>query len=475
MADAVALRFARMATDPVEPDLELEVGAIAGGGGCVARAPDGKVVFVRHSLPGERVLARVTAETSSYRRADAVEVLRASPDRVVPPCPHAGPNRCGGCDFQHVELGAQRRLKAARITELLGQLAGIERTVEVEPVDGDTEGLGWRTRLRLAVDRNGAVGFRRHRSHRLEHIDDCPVAHPAVLATRALTTRWPGASELEVVTGSAPGEAMVAVTPRGGRGSPHLPGAGVEAGLVVRGKVRRAPGAVHVTVRGRSYRVSAGVFWQAHSGAAEALLDAVLTAVGDCAGAAAADLYAGAGLFSLPLAEAVGPEGSVLAVERDRRACADARHNGTRLANLRVEQAEVTPELVASGIGRPAVVVLDPAREGAGTAVMRALSGHGPSLHRIVYVACDPASFRARPPGATRHGVAPGLAASLRHLPDDRARGARWSPRAAIWVMARWRDGERARQAMPPKTVNRLVHGFWRHHRDSATSVLIPA
>ena len=398
LADGTALRFRRMATDPLEPErereLELEVGAIAGGGGCVARAPDGKVVFVRHSLPGERVVARVTAETSSYRRADAVEILRASPDRVAAPCPHAGPGRCGGCDFQHVELAAQRGLKAARIAELLGQLAGVERPVEVEPVAGGLEGLGWRTRVRLAVDRHGAVGFHQNRSHRLEHLDSCPVAHPAIMATGALGTRWPGVSELEVVAGTAPdeGEALVAATPRGS-GTPRLPD--LEVGLVVRGKVRRAPGAVHATVRGRTYRVSAGVFWQAHVGAAEALLDAVLAAVGDLArsGTAAVDLYAGAGLFSVPLAAAVGSSGSVLAVERDVRACADARHNGAGLPSLQVEQAAVTPELVASGIGRPAVVVLDPAREGAGTAVMRALAGHGATLRRVVYVSCDPASF----------------------------------------------------------------------------------
>ena len=95
------------------------MGAIAAGGGCVGRAPDGKVVFVRHSLPGERVRAQVTASTTSYLRADAVEILRPSPDRVEPPCPHAGPGRCGGCDFQHVEIGAQRRLKAFRIAEQL--------------------------------------------------------------------------------------------------------------------------------------------------------------------------------------------------------------------------------------------------------------------------------------------------------------------------------------------------------------------
>jgi tRNA/tmRNA/rRNA uracil-C5-methylase (TrmA/RlmC/RlmD family) len=195
-----------------------------------------------------------------------------------------------------------------------------------------------------------------------------------------------------VVAGTAPGDALVAVTPRG-RDTPHLPE--LDAGLVVRGKVRRAPGAVHATVRGRTYRISAGVFWQAHVGAAEALLDAVLAAAGDCIGigTTAVDLYAGAGLFSVPLAAAVGPSGSVLAVERDPRACADARHNAAGLPSLRIEQAQVTPELAASGIGRPAVVLLDPAREGAGIGVLRALAGHGPTLRRIVYVSCDAASF----------------------------------------------------------------------------------
>ena len=92
--------------------LELEVGDIAGGGGCVGHAPDGRVVFVRHAVPGERVVARVTSTTSSFMRADAVDVIRASPDRVPPPCPFTGPGRCGGCDFQHIALGAQRRTQS---------------------------------------------------------------------------------------------------------------------------------------------------------------------------------------------------------------------------------------------------------------------------------------------------------------------------------------------------------------------------
>ncbi len=379
-----------MATPDDTGLLELEVGAIAAGGGCVARAPDGLVVFVRHTLPGERVRARVTARTTSYLRADAVEILTAAPDRVGPPCAHAGPGRCGGCDFQHVELGAQRRLKGFLVAEQLARLAGIERTVEVEPVPGDAEGLRWRNRVRLAVDGRGAVGFRRHRSHQIEHVDDCPIASAAVSDTGAFGASWPGAAELEIATGTQQGEAVISVTPRR-RETPRLPE--IDTGLVIRGRVRRPPGALHAVVRGYTYRISPGVFWQAHTGAAEALVAAVLELAGDCRAATVLDLYAGAGLFSVPLAHAVGPTGAVHAVERDARACADARHNGAAFSRLRVTQGEVTPALVASAVGRPDLVVLDPAREGAGTAVMRALAGHAATLRTLIYVSCDPASF----------------------------------------------------------------------------------
>ncbi|MGH3746507.1 MAG: TRAM domain-containing protein, partial [Micromonosporaceae bacterium] len=104
--------------------LTLDVGPVAHGGHCVARA-GGRVVFVRHTLPGERVRARVTEVRKSYLRADAVEVLTSSDDRVRPPCPYAGPGRCGGCDFQHVSLPAQRRLKAQVLVEQLVRLGGL--------------------------------------------------------------------------------------------------------------------------------------------------------------------------------------------------------------------------------------------------------------------------------------------------------------------------------------------------------------
>ena len=126
---------------PVGARLELEAGPVAHGGHVVARTDEGQVVFVRHALPGERVVVEVTETPSkkggSFLRADAVEVLTPSPHRVAPPCPYAGPGRCGGCDFQHVDLAEQRRLKAAVVEEQLRRLAGIERQVEVELVRAD--------------------------------------------------------------------------------------------------------------------------------------------------------------------------------------------------------------------------------------------------------------------------------------------------------------------------------------------------
>jgi tRNA/tmRNA/rRNA uracil-C5-methylase (TrmA/RlmC/RlmD family) len=372
--------------------LELDVGEIAGGGGCVGHAPDGRVVFVRHCLPGERVVARVTSMTTSFLRADAVEILRPSPDRVTPPCPFSGPDRCGGCDFQHISLEAQRALKAARVKDQLSRVAGLSADVEVEveAVRGDKNGLGWRTRVRLAVDESGRVGFRRHRSHQIELVDHCPISCDEVMETGAFAASWGGVSELEVIVAPDTGESLISVDVAG-KNKPQLPE--LPSRLVVNGRAQQRSGAVRTKVADVTFRVSDGVFWQVHVGAAKALTNAVRSVLGAGRGDKVVDLYAGAGLFSVAIAHDVGTRGAVLAVERDRRACADTEYNGKGLPQLLVKQASVTTHLVEQGIGHPDLVVLDPAREGAGKAVMAALHGHATTLRRLVYVSCDPSSF----------------------------------------------------------------------------------
>ncbi|MCA1710968.1 MAG: TRAM domain-containing protein [Actinobacteria bacterium] len=357
----------------------LTLGAVAAGGACVARAEDGRVVFVRHGIPGETVRVVVTGESKSFLRADAVEALEASPDRVSPPCVYAAPGRCGGCDFQHVALPRQRLLKASLVEEQLRRLAGLDLPVVVEPVPGDVDGLRWRTRVSFGVRADGRAGLHKHRSRELEPVDFCLIATSDVEAVGAERLSWPGAASVEVVASGS--QRVVDVSGR----IQDLPD--VEAGLVVNGRPRRVPHGVRHSVLGRAFDVAAGGFWQVHPGAASVLAAAVLDGLDPRPEDTVVDLYAGVGLFASLLADRVA---SVLAVEGDARACADAARNTYDQPNVRIRTAAVDAALV-SRLRRPSLVVLDPPRAGAGLEVSRALVALTP--RRIAYVACDPASF----------------------------------------------------------------------------------
>ena len=137
---------------------EAQIGKVAHGGHCVTRY-DGRVVFVRHALPGETVQVQITdgREGDRFLLGDAVEVLRPSKHRVVPACPFSGPGNCGGCDWQHSELAYQRELKAAVVAEQFQRLAGLDVDVVVEALPGDNEGVRWRTRTEFAIDASGVA------------------------------------------------------------------------------------------------------------------------------------------------------------------------------------------------------------------------------------------------------------------------------------------------------------------------------
>lgn len=348
--------------------IELEVGAVAHGGFCIARH-EGRVVFVRHALPGERVRAVVTEgdDADRFWRADAVEILTSSPDRVEAPCPYAHPGGCGGCDWQHASLQAQRRMKALVVEEQLSRLAGISRKVHVEAVEGDDEGLGWRTRVRYTVGPDGRLGLRRHRSHDVEPIDRCLIAHPAVRAADVLSANWDDAESVEVVASST-GDTLT----------------------LIDGEPRR--GFVTESAVGRLWRVTGGGFWQVHPGAANVLVDAVLDATAPQPGEHAVDLYAGVGLFAGVLAQRLGPRGSVLAVEGSRSAVKDARRNLRDLPTIEIVAGRVDRVLRGRRADETAdVVVLDPPRTGAKADVVRLIARRRPRV--VAYVACDPAAL----------------------------------------------------------------------------------
>ncbi|HEV3068275.1 MAG TPA: TRAM domain-containing protein [Streptosporangiaceae bacterium] len=393
--------------------LDLEVSGVAHGGWCVARDSGGRVVFVRHALPGERVRARVTDATASFARAEAIEVLRASPDRVEPRCPHARPGGCGGCDWQHADLAAQRRLKAEVIGEQLRRIAGLDREVTVEPVAGDDDGLGWRTRVRFSVGPGGAAGLLAHRSHQVVEVGDCPIAHPLVRA-RAVTGRsWAPARSVEVVVSPASGERALIVGPATVQDAAGTGLAGEADTVLLAGRAGRLTtlggrGSLRQHAAGRSWRVSAGAFWQVHPGAAGALSAAVLDVLRPRPGEVALDLYCGAGLFAGALAAGVGPDGMVVAIDADRTAVRDARRNLRDMPWARVHAADAAAALARGGWPPPALAVLDPPRTGVPRQVIERLlargggPGDGPgggpgavagSLRRVAYVSCDPATL----------------------------------------------------------------------------------
>ncbi|MFJ8929357.1 class I SAM-dependent RNA methyltransferase [Streptomyces sp. NPDC102340] len=394
-------------TSLVGEEYEVEVGPVAHGGHCIARTAEGQVLFVRHTLPGERVVARVTEgeEGARFLRADAVQVIEASKDRVEAPCPYSGPGRCGGCDWQHAKPGAQRRLKGEVIAEQLQRLAGLTPEEAgwdgtVMPAEGDKLPSGevpqWRTRVQYAIDADGNAGLRRHRSHEVEPIEHCMIAAEGVSELGIEKRDWSGMESVEAIAASGSQDRQVILAPKPGA---RLPIVELDKPVSVMrveekdGGVHRVHGRPFVRERAddRTYRVGSGGFWQVHPKAADTLMRAVMQGLLPRKGDMALDLYCGVGLFAGALADRIGDKGAVLGIESGKRAVEDARRNLEAFDRVRIEQGKVEAVLPRTGISEVDLIVLDPPRAGAGKKTVSHLTTLG--ARRIAYVACDPAAL----------------------------------------------------------------------------------
>jgi tRNA/tmRNA/rRNA uracil-C5-methylase (TrmA/RlmC/RlmD family) len=396
-------------------DIEVAVEDVAQGGWCVAK-PDGlPVLFVRHALPGERVVARVTEVTAKFARADAVRILQPSPDRVEAPCPHARPGGCGGCDWQHASLPAQRALKAAVIAQQLRRVAGIEREVTVEPLPGDAPetadasgitatggrpGLRWRTRVQFAVDSSGVAGLRGHRSHQVVDIGDCLIAHPTVRDLDIPGDNWSGAAAVEVAVGGADSAENFALTviedagPRRGGKNQHSRSRPNGGGRLPARKRTLVEGRAYLAEQaaGRIWQVSAEGFWQVHPAAAGTLSAAVVEALEPKPGDTVIDLYCGAGLFAGVVAPLVGPDGAVTGIEFDSAAVKNARQNLDDYPWATFQQADVARAVTDAILPSARLVIADPPRAGLAREVVGYLTGES-QAERFAYVSCDPATL----------------------------------------------------------------------------------
>jgi len=333
--------------------VELRIEKWVYGGAALARL-DGQIVLVPYVLPGETIRARLISRARGLLRAVPVEIISATPGRVIPPCPSFG--RCGGCHYQHVGYEIQLAGKIEILRETFGRVGKIEAPVRIDSISA--EPYGYRNRIQLHVE-GPRAGYREAGSHRICPVEQCPIASPRL--NRALRENIAGRrfarriESLELFTNER-----------------DLQGPG-------------SPAAIDYQVGPHAYRVSRGSFFQVNRHLLEPLVERVAEVA---PGRLALDLYAGAGLFSLPLAERFD---QVIAVEGGRSAHGDLLYNARRAGlPVRAEHAAVDAFL-ESFSDRPDLVVADPPRAGMGKRVVNGLLRLRPP--RLVIVSCDPATL----------------------------------------------------------------------------------
>ena len=348
--------------------IEVDVSSIAHGGHCVARF-EGQVIFVRHAIPGERVVVEITGKSKNFARANCIKVINASPHRVSPPCKYAHADGCGGCDFQHIELSHQRELKSTIIREQFSRLAKIDIEVRVEEVSPT---LHWRSRMEFTVSEGKKLALFSARSNQLIEIDQCMIASEKIDIPEINQGKLPAGKKVDVVISS-----------------------GGNQEVVIEGRENHS--LIQEDVNGRQFSLNPMSFWQSHTHAAQTLADVVHQYAQVRTGDHVFDLYGGAGLFTGALLDSVGPGGRVTLIESDENAITDAKRNFATDDNVEIVQSRV--ESAMKKYVSANVVVLDPPRAGAGAQVISAVAALKPRT--IVYVACDPAAL-ARDTGYLR-------------------------------------------------------------------------
>lgn len=385
----------------IDNEVLLHLEKIVNGGACISHN-DGNVYFVNHGLPGETVKAKITSVNKHFRRAEVVEIIDRNPHRVAPPCQFAGAFGCGGCDFQHVELSYQRKMKEEVVKQCLNFIGDLDVEFKVKPPFADDNGLRWRNRIRLIADKNGSLGMRRRHSHDVIPITDCLISRANLECLPPVKKNWPSGSEIELIFTEGNEITNVAYRlltktqkQRSGknkvgisRKDQALPIDGAYGSYNVFNGERRPS---FFQVGNYHYRVSPASFFQVHKDGARALLEIVLQEVAPEEGDEIADLYCGVGLFTVPLAGIIGKTGTITGVENNYQAAEDAKYNLRELPQAKIRHSGVTKELITTL--NPRTVLLDPPRSGAGVEIISAICQGNHRPEKIVYVSCDPATL----------------------------------------------------------------------------------
>jgi 23S rRNA (uracil1939-C5)-methyltransferase len=357
---------------------EITVEKLVYGGAGLGRL-EGRAVLVPFVLPGEVVAIEMERERSGMAEARAAAFVSRSPERVEPPCPYFA--RCGGCSYQHAGYEFQLAQKTAIVREVLRRVGKLEAPEEIAVISGPP--WEYRNRAQFHLD-GGRIGFLEAGSHRLCPVDRCPISSPrlneALAALRRMIRdrRFPRfLRSVELFTNERDVQLNALDTGRPlARGffqwcAEQISGAGESS--------------LECAAGGETYRVSHRSFFQVNRFLVDRLVECALDGA---EGTSALDLYAGVGLFSLPLARRFP---SVVAVESNASALRDLEFNAER-ARVTVDARRATAERYLEMLdATPGFLLADPPRAGLGKSVVRELAGLKAPV--LTIVSCDPATL----------------------------------------------------------------------------------
>lgn len=369
--------------------IELELDEMVHGGNALGRH-EGRVIFVPYAIPGERITARITQGRQGFAFAEGVTLLRQSPERIIPRCPHFGPGRCGGCHFQHIEYEAQVRYKRDVVIDQMTRIGGF-RDPLVHPTIPSPDDWSYRSHATFHVDGEGNLCYVGVDNESLIPIEECHIIRPELLDLfYELDLDVPELDRMRLQVGSESADVMAVISTKDDE-APEL-----ETTLPVSinfllsdNEPANLIGSSHVTytVHGRTFRVTAGGFFQVNLPQAETLVELVLQKLDLQGHETVLDLYAGVGLFTAFLAERAS---LVTSIESYPPAVTDADENLSDLDNVDLIEGTVEDVLPALDEQYDAAV-LDPPRTGLDVDALDALAEIGPA--RIVYVSCEPSTL----------------------------------------------------------------------------------
>lgn len=378
--------------------ISLAVTAMADSGQALGRH-EGKVVFVAGALPGEQVRVRFVEMHKRWARAELLSVLKASPQRIEPPCPYFG--KCGGCHFQHINYPAQLEYKQQIVTEQLRRIGHLDAP-PVSSTLGMDEPWFYRNHIEFSVTDGGQLGFQAQHSHQIIPIEQCLLAHPLVDELHAaFDLEWPELTRLSLRSGIHTGQQMCILETVDDQ-APEI-----EIDMPLSCLLRRGDGTDMVLIgqsaywellRGRSFRISSNSFFQVNTLQAERMIDIVEQYLEPSSQDTLLDIYCGVGALSLSFA---GQVGRIIGIEGHPAAIQDAQFNtqeNEQATFIKGNAAQVLPEIKT----RVDKVIVDPPRKGCEPEVLTEIVRLAPE--RIVYVTCDPTTLARDAAQLGQHG-----------------------------------------------------------------------